>query len=205
MSNPGSTLRQLREVEREARRNLIIDAAMTLFAQRPFSQVGMRDIAAEAGLSPASIYRYFADRDELFLEALFRESQSLEETLLALLEDEEELSLERIANTFLDYLLDHDSFFRMMSHFMIHGSLSGEAVEELNKTERKLLRVLEKMFRRLGFQANNTRVVSHAFFSSLNGVLITFRNYPGRETEDVRKHMRRLAAIISDAFGRLPK
>jgi len=58
-SGMKSTLTKLRERERQARRNLIIDAAIKLFAAKPFKQVGMRDIAAEAGLSPASIYRIF--------------------------------------------------------------------------------------------------------------------------------------------------
>lgn len=199
MANAGSTLKQLREAEREARRNLIIDAAMHLFAQRPFNQVGIRDIAAEAGLSPASIYRYFTDRDELFLEALFRESASMEKTLQDLLDDETNLSIEGIAATYLDYLLEHDAFFQMMSHFMIHGGIGEEALEKFNETERKLLGILDTMFLRLGIKGN-VRVVSHAFFSALNGILITFRNYPGRKKEDVRKHMHRLAGIISDAF-----
>ncbi len=37
---------------------------MLLFSPMPFDKVGMRDIAPEAGLSPASIYRYFSNRDD---------------------------------------------------------------------------------------------------------------------------------------------
>lgn len=202
MADGGSTLKQLREGERETRRNLIIDAALNLFAQRPFNQVGIRDIASEAGLSPASIYRYFSDRDELFVEALLRETNSMEKTLQDLLADETNLSIEKVSTRFVDYLFDHDALFQMMTHFMIQGGIGDEALGKFNETERKLLKLLDEMFMRLGIRSN-VRVVSHAFFSALNGILITFRNYPGREKEEVRTHMHRLAAIISDAFRQL--
>ncbi|MHB8205535.1 MAG: helix-turn-helix domain-containing protein, partial [Desulfomonilaceae bacterium] len=63
MNQKKAVLTRMRENEREVRKNLIIDASMLLFSKTPFDKVGMRDIAAEAGLSPASIYRYFSNRD----------------------------------------------------------------------------------------------------------------------------------------------
>lgn len=202
MAEAGSTLKQLRKTERETRRNLIIDAAMNLFARRPFSEVGIRDIASEAGLSPASIYRYFSDRDELFLEALFREAETMVKTLEDLLENETDLSIERVSIAYLDYLLDHDSFFQMMTHFMIHGGIGDEALAQFNEAERKFLELFDRMFSRLGM-TENVRITSHAFFSALNGILISFRNYPGRDRDDVRKHIQRLAGVISESFTRL--
>ena len=76
MTTSKSTLAKLRDEERETRKDLIVDAAVRLFAAKSYHRVGMREIAAEAGMSPATIYRYFSDRDELFVEALLRESRS---------------------------------------------------------------------------------------------------------------------------------
>ena len=61
----------------KVRKNLIIDASIRLFSKMLFDKVGMRDIAAEADISPASIYRYFSNRDDLFAEALWREGQTI--------------------------------------------------------------------------------------------------------------------------------
>lgn len=199
MPRKTSTLTQLRENERENRRDLIIDAAMRLFATKSFDRVGMRDIASEAGISPASIYRYFSNRDELFVEALCRESKSIEQEIRRAKDSEGGLSIEQIASTFVEYLFDHDTFFRMMTHFMITGRIGDKALEKFNDTERKLLEAFDEIFEGVGAR-ENVRLISHAFFASLNGVLITFRNYPGRPTEDTRKHMRRLVSIISTAF-----
>jgi AcrR family transcriptional regulator len=199
MTEGGSTLQKLRESERDVRRNLIIDAAMRLFAHKPFDRVGIRDIAAEAGLSPASIYRYFADRDELFVEALFREGEAIESGLKDLIAGGGPVPLEKAATVFVDYLLDNDAFFQMMTHFMIDGGISDSALERFNDTERRLLRIFDDMLETLGAQGN-VRLVSHAFFAALNGILITFRNYPGRKPEDTRKHMERLASIMGKIF-----
>jgi len=199
MSCAQSTLGKLRENEREARRNLIIDAAIRLFARAPYTQVGMRDIAAEAGISAASIYRYFSDRDELFVEALFRESKVIEQGVRLITGEKAGFSIEEVAARFVDYLLEHDAFFQMMTHFMIDGSISMNALRTFNQTERRLLDAFDEMFRAIGAKGD-VRLISHAFFASLNGVLITFRNYPGRDPRDTRKHMLRLARIISAVF-----
>lgn len=49
----------------ESRRQQIIDAAYRCFARKGFHQTAMRDIYAEAGLSPGAIYHYFASKDEI--------------------------------------------------------------------------------------------------------------------------------------------
>lgn len=196
----GSALQRLREQEREARRNLILDAAVGLFAQRPHREVGMRDIAAAADMSAASLYRYFTDRDQLFVEALYRESVAISQGLRQLLaEGADESRLEDLAAGFVERLLGHDNFFQMMAHFMIHGGMSAEAIERFNQTERLMLDVFEDAFRQMG-SPGNLRLLAHAFFASLSGILITFRNYPGRKPEETRRHMTRLAALLAQIF-----
>ncbi|MEZ4549072.1 MAG: helix-turn-helix domain-containing protein [Desulfobacterales bacterium] len=57
------------------RKQLIIKAANGTFEEKSFHEIGMRDIAVKAGVSAASIYRYFPSRDDLFVEALIQEHQ----------------------------------------------------------------------------------------------------------------------------------
>ena len=199
MTDERSTLSRLKQTERETRRNLIIDAAIRLFARGSVTQVGMRDIAAEAGISAASIYRYFSDRDELFVEALLREGQVIEQGVRRITGEKEVFSIEEAAARFVEYLLAHDTFFQMMTHFMLDGKLSMNALQRFNDTERRFLDAFDEMFRACGAK-ENVRLISHAFFASLNGILITFRNYPGRNPEDSRKHMLRVARTIAAVF-----
>ena len=68
---------QLKEQERDVRRNLIMDAAERVFASKTFDKVNMREIAKEAGISPGTIYTYFTDQETLFVEASMRGAEHL--------------------------------------------------------------------------------------------------------------------------------
>jgi AcrR family transcriptional regulator len=54
----------------EARRNQILEAALTRFADTGYNLTTMDDIVREAGLSKGSIYTYFNSKKELFLSLL---------------------------------------------------------------------------------------------------------------------------------------
>lgn len=55
----GSRFEQLKKKEKLARKQIVIESALALFTKKPFFKIGMRDVAREAGISPATIYRYF--------------------------------------------------------------------------------------------------------------------------------------------------
>ena len=87
----------------------------------------------------------------------------------------------------------------MMTHFMLDGTLSNDQLERLNAMERQMLRELDRLF--IGrLDAAEARIHSHAFFSAMNGILISFRNYPGRSRKDVTRHMMKLGKVIAERF-----
>ncbi len=51
-------------------KNKILSKAKTLFANEGFSKVSMRSLAKELGISVASIYYYFPDKNTLYLETI---------------------------------------------------------------------------------------------------------------------------------------
>jgi AcrR family transcriptional regulator len=57
---------------RPSRRDLIIDAAIRVFAHRGFSETSMQEIADEAGIVAKAIYYHFAGKERLFEAALSR-------------------------------------------------------------------------------------------------------------------------------------
>ena len=61
----------------------ILDAAGALFAERGVGRVGMAEVAAAAGCSRATLYRYFADRDELRTAFVHREARRVGEQVRA--------------------------------------------------------------------------------------------------------------------------
>jgi len=189
----------MKKQERKARQDAIISAAERVFSNRPFAEVSIRDIAKEAGISHASIYRYFPDQQTLFVEAFLKGAENIIQFLDALVNGSKTVSIEKVTDEFLNYLIENDQYFRMMTHFMLDGSLSGDLVERLNTSERLFLDQMDKLFIKMNVKGN-IRMLSHAYFAAMNGVLITFRNYPGRSREDVIIHMKKLGQIIASKF-----
>lgn len=188
-----STFEQLREEEREVRKQLIIKAAMELFNEKSFHEIGMRDIALKAGVSAASIYRYFPSRDDLFVDALIRDINSIEEKLKKRAESDG--NIEDLAIAVADYLIDNEAAFQMMVHFMVRGELNPQALKKFNSVQRYFL----KMFKNVVEQtagSEKLRLNAQAFFACLAGVVLTYRNYPGRTMDEKRRSIHRLVLMI---------
>lgn len=193
-----TTFQKLRKAERETRKNLIVDAAMELFSQKEFHKIGMRDIANRAGISAAAIYRYFPSRDDVFVEALVRHMQMVE-TLFENSIADGETSLEELAIRSVDYLLDNESVFQMMGYFMVTGQIQPKAMERYNAMQRRFLDMLERVNNQTDIGVNN-RLVTHAIYASITGVVMAFKKYPGRSPEEIKRHIHRLVRIISSVF-----
>jgi AcrR family transcriptional regulator len=190
---------ELKNNEKKARQDIIVDAAERVFAVKPFSNVTIRDIAEEAGISHASIYRFFPDQRAVFVEAFLRGSTAIVRLLADIIEKSEKGDIEKVCESYLTYLINNDQYFRMMTHFMLDGSLTEDMIEKLNAAERLVFDGYDEMFRKMGVK-EPVRPLSHALFAALNGVLITFRNYPGRSTEAVHQHMMKIAHLIAGKF-----
>ncbi|GAA0973687.1 TetR/AcrR family transcriptional regulator [Nocardiopsis tropica] len=61
-----------KRVDREARREEILSAAVRVFARRGFAATRIEDVAAEAGIAKGSVYLSFGSRDELLAAAFAR-------------------------------------------------------------------------------------------------------------------------------------
>ncbi len=59
-------IEERKEREKQMRRRQIIDAAEKVFAANGFSGATIENIAEEAELSPATLYLYFKNKDELY-------------------------------------------------------------------------------------------------------------------------------------------
>ena len=63
----------------EATRERILDAALELFLVRWFDEVSLRDVASQAGVALQTVVNHFGTKDALFLAAVERYSQSIQD------------------------------------------------------------------------------------------------------------------------------
>jgi AcrR family transcriptional regulator len=189
-----SILKQLKENERAVRRKLIIDAAKRLFAQKNFHEIGMRDIAREAGISVASLYQYFPGQDDLFVEILTVDIMSIKRQLW-----DKRTTLGEIATDLVYFMMENEDIFQIMSHFMIKGEKNKNTLKKFNSIQLVIAEMLNNSFIHAG-SSEDTGIISQAFFSSLFGQVITYRNYPFKNREEHLAILKNAASITAQAF-----
>ncbi len=194
------SLADLKHQERENRRILILNTALELFSSKDFRQVTSREIAKRAGMGVGTLFNYFKTMDELFLDIFLKNTEDL--TLMIHSSCEDPPVLSTVCDVYISFLNDHMIFYQMMGHFMLGGDLSPQGTEKLNHHMRLLLDPLEAAVLAAGIPGD-TRCLSHAIFSALNGIMISYARYPGRTAGEIRDYTRHLAGIIADTFSGL--
>jgi AcrR family transcriptional regulator len=109
----GSVAR--REREKQATRELILDAARALFAREGYDAVTMRRIAEKIEYSPTAIYLHFADKDSLLHELCVADFLELATAFqpIALVSDPIE-RIKRIGGAYVEFALSHPVHYRLM-------------------------------------------------------------------------------------------
>jgi AcrR family transcriptional regulator len=106
------------------RRSRILQVAEEEFARQGYNGVGMREIAARAGIHSATLYHYFSGKEELFfsvIERVFHDAhQWIQETLSRPLGGREKLVF--FIEKQFDFLATHQNYFRIILHERLSNS-----------------------------------------------------------------------------------
>lgn len=95
----------------------ILNVAVRLFATHRFHEARMEDISAAASVGKGTLYRYFKDKEELYLALLERASIQMEERLHAAVEGTCPVrKLEAITATILNYFEENPHVFDLIQH-----------------------------------------------------------------------------------------
>jgi AcrR family transcriptional regulator len=93
-------------LDRDQRRELILDVAQSVFLEEGFANASMSTIAARLGGSKGTLYNYFKSKDELFNAYVLRRCLWQDEIFTDPLENETpEETLRRIARAYLTRVL----------------------------------------------------------------------------------------------------
>lgn len=96
----------------------ILNVAVRLFATHRFHEARMEDISAAAGVGKGTLYRYFKDKEELYLALLERSSEQIETRMRAAVEQaiEPRAKLEALVDTIIRYFDDNPHVFDLIQH-----------------------------------------------------------------------------------------
>jgi AcrR family transcriptional regulator len=162
----------------EARRLEILRAAARTFRRRGFAGAGMRDIAAEADLSPGNLYHYFKGKDEILY---FCQDRWLDHMLDVVREAgtrgrSPANVLRHVLETHVRYLLDELE--GSAAHLEIDALPSGlrdRMLDKRDRYERGIRRLVSAGVRSGEFVPCDPRIITRAILGSLNWTARWFR------------------------------
>lgn len=198
----GSRFAELKEKEKEARKQIVIESTLALFARKPFYEVGMREVAEEAGISPATIYRYFPSQEELFNEAFIQEISFASKEFRSMVKKAKPASIEEFGIKFVDHLVENESTFQMMTYLMLKDNLENPMMGKFDSVTKIFFDMFEQLLGIHGVKDENARLYAHSFIGSLAGILMTFRNFPLKNKTETKKHIIKLIKITAALYSK---
>ncbi|KUF31172.1 MULTISPECIES: TetR/AcrR family transcriptional regulator [unclassified Lysinibacillus] len=192
-----------RQQKKTINRENIINAAIELFSSKSFAEVSMRAIAKHANVSPGLIYQYFDDQQHLFMTAFKIESSSLLNVLHQTVEGQDH-QLELLATKYIEYMYMHDNLYHMMTYFMLENEQHGNVSQELHDIIDELFSLFREALRQ-HLPDDHLKHTVQLFFASLNGLLITYKNLPGRSSDSNLQHIKQLTNLLVHTIKRQEK
>lgn len=193
----NSKFEKVNQRESNAKRNLIMDAAESIFASKTFNKANIREIAKEVGISPGSIYTYFRDLETLYIETALRGAEKLIKVFKDIA-DQPNNTIAQAATAYIDFIMNNYEYLRMVQHSMLYGKFnSKESIEKIYQTYRELFEYIDAIISS-SVKSDNIRKFSHLFFASLNGILFSYARFPKHTRKEAIIYMRELASMLSE-------
>lgn len=196
----GLREKNLREKNTEERRAALVEAAYALFASQGFAATTMDDVAARAGLSRRTAFRYFTSKEELVFPKQ-RERLAALEALLAAREGETPFETVRRACLAVarDYQDDRE---HMLAQFRIvsgEPSLIGREIQLDRPSEEALERAFARGERETSRGKRRARVRAAAVLGVIRATLREWLE--GGASSDLVRLGRETLADLEHGFG----
>jgi AcrR family transcriptional regulator len=172
----------------------MLQAAAQLFGTQRFHEVRMEDIAAQAEVGKGTLYRYFSDKEELYVALLARESTQMIELLQEAVAraDGARAALIRFAQAVLDYFDEQPHLFDLIQRAeVMHGAGTAFPWQKARDESLRLLREIFAQGKAQGeFLLRDPELAALMFSGGMRSVLRF-----GKQPRD-----RDLAEQVVDAF-----
>lgn len=175
-------IQERRERERERRRQQIMVAAKRVFTDKGFGKATMEDIAAEAELSPGTLYLYFKNKDELYASLSLRILQYLMirlEHVNAEPFTDAKQRLDSLKGAMLDVYEFDPLILLNMFHMQSSESLknlSSDLLKQIETLSQKSMKVIASIFedgiRRKQFVDCHPNAVADILWSLFSGIVL---------------------------------
>ena len=197
-----------RRGDREGRRRDILHAASQILVKRGYSDLNMRDVARDAGVSAGTLYSYFATKEEIFETLLIQRYGDVLEAIEAVEVDRPadiEGLLQVAIPAFIETYRVYGRHFSAWRHYMASNpgeapktGVGGELLDAYMALKTAFERCLRATAKRQGISAFETPVEMAYVWVIVGGMSEHFGNDRHRfgdyEMDDVIRHAARVLA-----------
>lgn len=134
---------------KDLKANYIISTATKLFLERSVSEVTIKDIADEAGVGEATIYRYFQKKQNIVLASVLKLKQKVNEGYFDLSKGKTGFEkIEIFYKSYLNIFVDSPEYFRFINNFDAYVTAErdvslGEYEKEVDSYKAEYLKAYE--------------------------------------------------------------
>ncbi|KQU36799.1 SACE_7040 family transcriptional regulator [Rhodococcus sp. Leaf233] len=188
-----ATVREQRKAER---RQQLLDAAASLFAERGFASVRLEDLGAAVGISGPAVYRHFPNKEAVLVELMVGISEYLldggREVVGSRKVDEETVSA--LVDFHLDFAFETPAFIRIQDRDL--QSLPDGARRKVRRMQREYVELWVSTLCAVDPELNESdaRTTAHAVFGLINSTPYSAGRTPSRNARPVLRAMA-LAAL----------
>ena len=157
-----------------SRKEEIVNACEKLYRTMAFKEITLKEISVETSFSRPSIYNYFQTKEEIFLALMQREYERWTEAMNAVMEREDHLTRQELAQVIARTLTDRPELLRLLSMnlFDMEDNVRPEKLAEFKAAYGASLdavaRMMETYIPEMGGAARQRFL--YAFFPFLYGI-----------------------------------
>lgn len=186
-------LKERREREKKELREKILDSARSIFADKGYHSVTIRDIARITEYSVPTIYSYFKDKESIVIELVKNDLVEIQRMSMenALKVENPEEQLREYGLGSLRYMLTHPEQFKFLFQTFISNIFdaeAGECGESLRKSGNDFLRTRLNSMAKREMSHEEFMVYRMIFIADIHGILsIVFGKLEDCPNVDIEK------------------
>ena len=188
-----ATVREQRKAER---RQQLLDAAASLFAERGFASVRLEDLGAAVGISGPAVYRHFPNKEAVLVELMVGISEYLLDGGREVVGSRkvDEATVSALVDFHLDFAFETPAFIRIQDRDL--QSLPEGARRKVRRMQREYVELWVATLCAVDPELNeaDARTTAHAVFGLINSTPYSAGRTPSRNARPVLRAMA-LAAL----------
>lgn len=156
----------------------ILESAARLFEQRPYHEVRMDDVAAHAGVAKGTLYRYFRDKEALYLGLILAGLDGLYDEMRRALPEAKspEAKVYRFVDCSLRFFERNPSFIDLVQRVEVGGDAAG--LDALNASRGRFFQLTHDLIAELVATGRHAPDVRLAALALTGMTRQTLRFYP---------------------------